>query len=44
MDIDISAPLECAGLTSYGTVRNTNLKSNENVVIVGTGRLGLMAI
>ena len=44
MDMDTSAPLSCAGLTAYGAVKNSNLKPNENVVIVGTGGLGLMAI
>ena len=44
MDTDISAPLSCAGLTSYGAVKNANLKPADNVVIVGTGGLGLMAI
>jgi alcohol dehydrogenase, propanol-preferring len=44
MDSDTSAPLACAGLTSYGAVKNANLKPDENVVIVGTRGLGLMAI
>jgi alcohol dehydrogenase, propanol-preferring len=44
MDSDTSAPLACAGLTSYGAVKNANLKPDDNVVIVGTGGLGLMAI
>ncbi|MGH9974675.1 MAG: alcohol dehydrogenase catalytic domain-containing protein, partial [Nitrososphaeraceae archaeon] len=44
MDTDISAPLSCAGLTAYGAVKNANLKPDDNVVIVGTGGLGLMAI
>jgi alcohol dehydrogenase, propanol-preferring len=44
MDTDTSAPLSCAGLTAYGAVRNANLKPDDNVVIVGTGGLGLMAI
>jgi alcohol dehydrogenase, propanol-preferring len=44
MDIDTSAPLSCAGLTAYGAVKNANLKPDDNVVIVGTGGLGLMAI
>jgi len=44
MDTDTSAPLSCAGLTAYGAVKNANPKPNENVVIVGTGGLGLMAI
>ena len=44
MNIDTSAPLSCAGLTAYGAVKNANLKPDDNVVIVGTGGLGLMAI
>jgi len=44
MDTDTSAPIACAGLTSYGAVKNANLKPDDNVVIVGTGGLGLMAI
>jgi propanol-preferring alcohol dehydrogenase len=44
MDTDTSAPLSCAGLTAYGAVKNANLKPFDNVVIVGTGGLGLMAI
>ena len=44
MDTDTSAPLSCAGLTAYGAVKNANLKPYHNVVIVGTGGLGLMAI
>jgi alcohol dehydrogenase, propanol-preferring len=44
MDTDTCAPLACAGLTSYGAVKNANLKPDDNVVVVGTGGLGLMAI
>jgi alcohol dehydrogenase, propanol-preferring len=44
MDTDTSAPLSCAGLTAYGAIKNANLKPYGNVVIVGTGGLGLMAI
>lgn len=44
MDTDLSAPLACAGLTAYGAIKNANLKPDDNVVIVGTGGLGLMAI
>jgi alcohol dehydrogenase, propanol-preferring len=44
MDTDISAPLSCAGLTAYGAVKNASLKPDDNVVIVGTGGLGLMSI
>ena len=44
MDIDASATLSCSALTAYGAVKNTTLKPNDNVVIVGAGGLGLMAI
>ncbi|MGI0065579.1 MAG: alcohol dehydrogenase [Nitrosotalea sp.] len=44
MDTDTGAPLSCAALTAYGAVKNTHLKPSDNVVIVGTGGLGLMAI
>ena len=44
MDTDTTAPLSCAALTAYGAVKNANLKPDNNVVIVGTGGLGLMAI
>jgi alcohol dehydrogenase, propanol-preferring len=44
MNTDTSAPLSCAGLTAYGAVKNASLKPDDNVVIVGTGGLGLMSI
>jgi alcohol dehydrogenase, propanol-preferring len=44
MDKDTTAPLSCAGLTAYGAVKNANINPDDNVVIVGTGGLGLMAI
>lgn len=44
MDTDTSAPLSCSALTAYGAVKNTQLNPNDNVVIVGAGGLGLMAI
>ena len=44
MNTDTSAPLSCAGLTAYGAVKNASLRPDDNVVIVGTGGLGLMAI
>ena len=44
MDMDTSAPLSCAGLTAYGGVKNAGLKPDDNVVVVGTGGLGLMAV
>lgn len=42
--MDAAATLSCSALTAYGAVKNPNLKPNDNVVIVGTGGLGLMAI
>lgn len=45
MDMDASSTLSCSALTAYGAVKNTNLKPNDNAVIVGAGGgLGLMAI
>ncbi|MDW0149127.1 MAG: alcohol dehydrogenase [Nitrososphaeraceae archaeon] len=44
IDTDASAPLSCSALTAYGAVKNGNLTPNDNVVIVGTGGLGLMGI
>jgi len=44
IDTDTIAPLSCSALTAYGAVKNGNLTPNDNVVIVGTGGLGLMAI
>ena len=44
IDIDAAATLSCSALTAYGAVKNTNLTPNDNVVIVGAGGLGLMAI
>jgi propanol-preferring alcohol dehydrogenase len=44
LDIDAAATLSCSALTAYGAVKNANLSPNDNVVIVGAGGLGLMAI
>jgi propanol-preferring alcohol dehydrogenase len=44
LDTDSSATLSCSALTAYGAVKNANLKPNDNVVIVGAGGLGLMAV
>jgi propanol-preferring alcohol dehydrogenase len=44
MDMDASATLSCSALTAYSAVKNTEIKPNDNVVIVGAGGLGLMAI
>jgi alcohol dehydrogenase, propanol-preferring len=44
IDTDTGAPLSCSALTAYGAIKNSSLKPNDNVVIVGAGGLGLMAI
>jgi propanol-preferring alcohol dehydrogenase len=44
IDTDTSAPLSCSALTAYGAVKNSSLRPNDNIVIVGAGGLGLMAI
>jgi alcohol dehydrogenase, propanol-preferring len=44
MDMDAAATLSCSALTAYGAVKNTEINPNDNVVIVGAGGLGLMAI
>lgn len=44
MDMDGAATLSCSSLTSYGAVKNAALKPYDNVVIVGAGGLGLMAM
>ena len=44
VDMDAAATLSCSALTAYGAVKNTKIKPNDNVVIVGAGGLGLMAI
>jgi len=44
METNASATLSCSALTAYGAVKNTSLKPDDNVVIVGAGGLGLMAM
>jgi len=44
IDMDAAATLSCSALTAYGAVKNANLKPDDNVVIVGAGGLGLMAM
>jgi propanol-preferring alcohol dehydrogenase len=44
IDIDAAATLSCSALTAYGAVKNANLNPDDNVVVVGAGGLGLMAI
>jgi alcohol dehydrogenase, propanol-preferring len=44
MDINAGAILGCSVLTAYGAVKNAMLKPNDNVIVVGVGDIGLMAI
>ncbi len=44
LDADSIATLSCSALTAYGAVKNANLGPNDNVVIVGAGGVGVMAI
>jgi propanol-preferring alcohol dehydrogenase len=44
IDINAGAILGCSVLTAYGAVRNAMLKPNDNVIVVGAGGIGLMAI
>ncbi len=44
IDMDAAAVLSCSALTAYSAVNNAELKPYDNLVIVGAGGLGLMAI
>jgi propanol-preferring alcohol dehydrogenase len=44
IDMDTAAVLSCSALTAYSAVNNAKLKPYDNLVIVGAGGLGLMAI
>ena len=44
LDVDVAAILSCSALTAYTAVKNASLRPDEDVVIVGVGGLGLMAI
>ena len=44
INIDAAATLSCSALTAYGAVKNAALKPDDNLVIVGAGGLGLMAM
>lgn len=39
-----SAPLACSGLTAFTSVKKCNLKSDDLLVVIGAGGLGLTAI
>ena len=42
--MDAAATLSCSALTAYSAVKHAKLRPDDNVVIVGAGGLGLMAI
>jgi alcohol dehydrogenase, propanol-preferring len=44
LDSDIAATLSCSALTAYSAVKNAAIKPDNNMVVVGAGGLGLMAI
>ena len=44
IEMDVAATLSCSALTAYNAVRNARLEPYHNLVIVGAGGLGLMAI
>jgi propanol-preferring alcohol dehydrogenase len=44
LDTETAATLSCSALTAYGAVKNTAIKPDDNIVIVGAGGLGIMAI
>lgn len=44
IEMDVAATLPCSALTAYNAIRNAKLEPDHNVVIVGAGGLGLMAI
>jgi alcohol dehydrogenase, propanol-preferring len=44
LDINEAATLSCSALTAYNAVKNAGLRPDDNVVIVGAGGLGLMAM
>jgi alcohol dehydrogenase, propanol-preferring len=44
LESDTAATLSCSALTAYSAVKNAGIKPDNNIVIVGAGGLGLMAI
>ena len=44
IDLDGAASLACSGLTAYTAVKKAILNSPENILIIGAGGLGLMAV
>ncbi len=44
LNSDTAATLSCSALTAYSAVKNATVRPDNNLVIVGAGGLGLMAI
>jgi alcohol dehydrogenase, propanol-preferring len=44
LGINEAATLSCSALTAYNAVKNANLRPDDNLVVVGAGGLGLMAM
>jgi len=44
MDLEVAAPLMCAGLTTFSPFRQHNIKPGDKVGIVGIGGLGHIAV
>jgi alcohol dehydrogenase, propanol-preferring len=44
LDSDTAATLSCSALTAYSAVKNAEIRPDNNIVVVGAGGLGLMAI
>jgi propanol-preferring alcohol dehydrogenase len=44
IDLDAATSLACSGLTAYTAVKKSNANSLHNMVIFGTGGLGLMGV
>jgi alcohol dehydrogenase, propanol-preferring len=44
LDMETAATLSCSALTAYSAVKNTGARPDNNIVVVGAGGLGLMAI
>jgi alcohol dehydrogenase, propanol-preferring len=44
LDMDTAATLSCPALTAYSAIKNSAIKPDNNIIIVGGGGLALMAI
>ena len=44
VDFNSSAALACSGLTAYTSIKKTLAMPGENLLIIGAGELGLMAV